>query len=423
MLFIIFIWGLVWGGMFSSPSVFVLPSLFSNPIVILMTLRPHLPVIAVYICFLWIFFTRKNLFPPLKTPLGLLSLYCLVGLASSFFLSSQSFTSVNWGLRYLSCLIVIWIALKSNEPLHNLRAIIYFNYALAIAIVAIILPEAFRLGIRTPPLYHVYQLPLNLGLLRVNGAGRLALVLIILSFIRMITSEKTGRYFWILILIPSLFVITQTQSRTSLLGLVVCSILFIYLKGIDLKYLFLVGPVSAYIFWQSAYKWRSEESLERLFYLTGRENTWQKGIELFKHSPIFGSGFHADRLMLDFEHMHHSYFHALVQSGALGTIFFLAAIISVWILVFRYRLLKRVREIQGIDQAFLIESILLLAFFTARSFFESTGAFYGVDLLLMVPAMMYIWLWIQENPVSRPEHADNEPMVPLQQISIGRKLY
>jgi hypothetical protein len=37
---------------------------------------------------------------------------------------------------------------------------------------------------------------------------------------------------------------------------------------------------------------------------------------------------------------------------------------------------------------------------TARSFFESTAAFYGVDLLLLAPAMVFIWMWAKENPVT-----------------------
>jgi hypothetical protein len=38
----------------------------------------------------------------------------------------------------------------------------------------------------------------------------------------------------------------------------------------------------------------------------------------------------------------------------------------------------------------LTEAILIVGFLTARGFFESTAAFYGVDLLLLVPAMAVI---------------------------------
>ena len=140
--------------------------------------------------------------------------------------------------------------------------------------------------------------------------------------------------------------------------------------------------------------------------LTGREATWQRGIELFKHSPFFGSGFHADRLMLEYEHMHNSYFHSLVQSGALGTLFFIGAIISVWIIIIKFRLYEKIRKLKGIEQAFLMESILITAFLTERSLFESSGAFFGVDLLLFVPAVTYIWFWTYTNVIVKSQEED-----------------
>jgi hypothetical protein len=42
----------------------------------------------------------------------------------------------------------------------------------------------------------------------------------------------------------------------------------------------------------------------------------------------------------------------------------------------------------------------MVGFMTVRSFFESTAAFYGVDLLLLMPAMAYIQVWNRRNPPS-----------------------
>jgi hypothetical protein len=46
-----------------------------------------------------------------------------------------------------------------------------------------------------------------------------------------------------------------------------------------------------------------------------------------------------------------------------------------------------------------MQSVLILGFLTARSIFESTAAFYGVDLLLLVPAVAYLYQWAYDNPV------------------------
>lgn len=400
MIFTNILWLLVWGGMFATPEDIQMPNFFSNPISSFMGLRPLFPMIAVYICLVWIFFSKSRLIPPSKVPLRYFFLYCLVGIVSSLFLSPQKATSLFWAFNFLSPLIVIWVVLERENLRQNLQKLIHLNYIIITVILVSILPMSFRLGITSRPQGFTYQLPFNIGGILINGAGRFALIVIIISFVRMITSNKQWRYLWLLLLIPSLFLIAQTQSRTALLGLAIVSLLFIFMKNLNFRFFFFVGPISAYIVWTSGFRWRAQESFDNLINLTGREVTWQKGLELFTHSPFFGSGFHADRIMLNFQHMHNSVFHTLVQSGAVGSIFFIAAIISTWFLIFRSNLLKRVSHIKGSDQATLIESILLFVFLTIRGFFESTASFYGIDLFLMIPAMTYIYVWIQDNPVS-----------------------
>ena len=395
------------------PAGIVFPGIVANPLPLLLSLRPYFPHIAIYICLMWIFLSKSSLIPSYRTPVGLFFLYAMTGIAASLLISPNRSVSMFWALNYLSCITVVWVGLTGHDPLRNLSVIIHINYAFAAVIILFILPQALETGITSPPQGQYYELPLNLGRLLVNGAARIALAVIILSFVRLITTTRIRRFSWILLLFPCLFIITQSQSRTALLGLAICSFLYVVLKGIDLRYLLFVGPVSLFIFWQSAYKWRAEESLEKLVYLTGREATWQRGIDLFKKSPIFGNGFHADRLMLEFEHMHNSYFHALVQSGALGAICFIAAIVSIWVLIFKYGLFKKVRSLKGTEQSLMMESILIFAFMTERSFFESTGAFYGVDLMLLVPAMAYIWFWTQKNVIDKGEE-ENEIAAALQ---------
>jgi len=46
--------------------------------------------------------------------------------------------------------------------------------------------------------------------------------------------------------------------------------------------------------------------------------------------------------------------------------------------------------------------VLILGFLSARSVFESTAAFYGVDLLLFVPAVCFLYQWALENPAPEP---------------------
>jgi O-antigen ligase len=106
--------------------------------------------------------------------------------------------------------------------------------------------------------------------------------------------------------------------------------------------------------------------------------------------------------MLDSEHMHNSYLHSMIQSGILGGLVFAAAIIAVWVLIIKHKLIKRVKFLKGNEKKLLMSSILLTGFLTSRSFFESTAAFYGVDLLILVPAVSYIFSWAYSHPLDTP---------------------
>ena len=191
-----------------------------------------------------------------------------------------------------------------------------------------------------------------------------------------------------------IYMIMFTQSRTSLLGLGVASMLFVLIMGFRWYYV-LMGPFIAIILWQAGYKDRAGGEIDILLQLTGRESTWGEAISLIKQSPFLGWGFHSDRIMLDSAHIHNSYIHATIQSGILGLVFFILAIISIWILFIKTNIFKKLRNYDGEDKPLVIVNILLIGFFSARSVFESTAAFYGVDLLIFLPAIVYIYNWMQ----------------------------
>ena len=104
-------------------------------------------------------------------------------------------------------------------------------------------------------------------------------------------------------------------------------------------------------------------------------------------NPLLGSGFHADRLVLNV-HMHNSVLHAMVQTGGMGTIPFVAAILLGWFLLF-----QAVRQINLLPVAhkhLVIQTGGILAFLSIRSLMESTGAFFGIDWLLLAPLLLYL---------------------------------
>jgi len=395
------LWGLVWGGMFTGPYNFSPWPSWHDRLALLQAVRAFLPLVAAYFCILWALATRARFRFGLTT-LGCFTFYGAFGLIASMFYSPEPSTALYWGSAYLAPLLATWFVIERPEPLPVLRTILRLNGAVITGLLLVLLPEAYRFGFGRATRYEVYLMPFGLGEVRANGVGRYAVVVLILAGVGLALSASRKRWLWLPIILPAAFILMQTQSRSSLLGLAVASMLYVYVRGIDLR-LLVAGPAVAYVIWVSGVTWRAKGALGSLVFLTGREATWQKGLAKIGESPFFGWGFQADRLLLDSQHMHNSYLHAGIQAGLPGGLLFAAGMVVLWAFLIRNGVLRRIAAADPPDRALLTQAVLILGFLTARSAFESTAAFYGVDLLLFVPAAAYLYQWAGEHPA--PEAA------------------
>jgi len=125
----------------------------------------------------------------------------------------------------------------------------------------------------------------------------------------------------------------------------------------------------------------------KFFNLSGRRAVWAAGWDMFKGSPILGYGFHADRLLLR-THMHNAFMQALVQTGLIGTIPFVAAMLYGWFLFVRAAL--NLARFADRHKHMVIQVGGILAFLSLRALPESTGAFFGVDWLILAPLLLYL---------------------------------
>jgi len=394
------LWALVWAGMFTGLYNLVpFPSIHDR-LAFVQGVRAFFPVAAAYVCLLWALAARAR-FRFAWTALGFLAYYGGLGFVSSIAFSPDPWTAVYWCSVFLSPLLVGWFVIERPEPLPVLRAILRANNAIIVLLLLAVLPQAVRYGFGRSARYMFYMMPFGLGEVRANGVGRYAVIVLILALVSLTTSRALKRLIWLVFAVPSLFVLMQTQSRTALLGLAVAGMLFVVVRGVNLRFL-LAGPVAAYAIWISGFTWRAKGDLGSLVFLTGRETTWRKGLAWIADSPFFGWGFHADRLLLDSEHMHNSFLHAAIQSGIPGALLFTAAIVALWAYLGRSGVLRRIRQAGDEDRTLLTQAVLILGFLSVRTFFESTAAFYGVDLLLFVPAVCYLYQWALENPAPGP---------------------
>lgn len=368
--------------------------MFSSPLGLFQGVRAFFPLLALYISLLWFILKRERL-PSFSSPLGLFLIYGLTGILTSL-TSPDKTVSLYWGGLYLAPILTLALVTNQEDSLEIIKKLIWVNYVVAIGLTVLFFPEMWRIGFMGQARQMFYTLPFDLGVIRANGVGRLALITLIVAFIRFLHQKGVSRYLWFGLIIPGLYLLAQSQSRTALLGLAVSSLIFVVLW--QLRWQFLVaGPVVAYLLYVVGYKWRAQEKLSMLFTLTGREFTWKQALEYIKQSPFLGWGFHTDRLLLNSQHIHNSYIHAMLHGGVVATLFFVAAIIKVWSIIFREKLLFRLDDFSRQDQPYLIESLCLIGFLTSRSFFESTAAFYGVDLLIFLPAVLFVTLIAEKS--------------------------
>jgi len=380
------LWIMVWAGIYSNIENIQFLGSFGSITGFIQGMRCILPLLALFLCLIKALASKHRRIPFFASPLELLFYYALVAIITAS-LSPDPFISLYWGGLYLSPIIVIWHVMNSRKPFEGILRIMKINFIIFTVLIISLMPTMFWGG----GISGWNTLPFNLGEVNRNGVARYALIVIIFSLIRFINQKKGSRNLFLMLLLYALYMLMQTQSRSALLGLAVVTVLIFYLKGLNWRF-FLLGPSFTYLIWMAGYKIRAEGELEKLVSLTGREDTWQRGLEQISASPFFGWGFQADRLLLEFEHMHNSYLHVAIQSGLLGLLFFTGAIIGIWKLILRNKFFKGKIDLEGVNKFLVADSIAIIAFLTVRSFFESTAAFYGVDQLLLVTHIGYLQL-------------------------------
>lgn len=131
------------------------------------------------------------------------------------------------------------------------------------------------------------------------------------------------------------------------------------------------------------------------FEFSGRTAIWGDAWNLIKESPYVGYGFHADRLLLG-THVHNSLMHALLQTGMIGAAFFTTAMLFGWGLFIGQ--LRNLNRLPSAHKNLVIQAGGVLAFLTMRSFPESSGAFFGIDWLILAPLLFYLHVVSRASP-------------------------
>jgi O-antigen ligase len=331
-------------------------------------------------------------------PARLLAIYGIVAAAAAV-LSPNPVTSLYWAVTFLACILAGAEMLKERR-LSSAATVVILTWCVAAAVALIIAAfvkddlvndQGQLAGYNS---FHKGADVGGMGMSRSSGVTRFSAVPATIAFSMLWFGKSKLRFLWLAPWAGFTFIIIAMQSRGGLFGYVAALAAVILLHRARTKVIVLIivlvgvavladNTLPATV---SEYLHRGEDDAGMVS-MTGRTRAWAEGWEAFKESPVIGAGHWADRMIIG-EHVHNAFMQALLSAGLIGLIPYTASWVVAWIMF--VRCLKRRESLPPLHRMLLIQCGAILTFFTVRSIPETTTASFSVDLLVMVPVMMYL---------------------------------
>jgi O-antigen ligase len=420
-----FLWLLIWAGYDTGIERWFSPGFPHGLIDLAHGVRAFFPILAGLIALLWFVWNRKNMPKFYQKPLGLLSLFVLVGILATP-LSLQPGFALYWGLTYGAVVMVLLLLVSHKQLAEQLRLILWINWIIA-GVLAFGLCLFFLVQ---PGVWHAMtfnslvcvQRPfeglggvsaqmqvLGVAGTRPTGLGRYAGIIALVALAQAMYASGRKKKWWMVLLIPSLAILLFAKGKTELVAFLVAMALLLFISkkwktwwaGLFAVMVVLsavitfvnipcvsISQVSNAVVHDTPLPVQATgKNLHTVMTLSGRTTgIWQQAWHLFLQSPVVGLGFQADRYFLDGQHAHDSLLHALVQSGILGTIPFLLAFFLAAFMLWK---LSQSSTIPTAQKVVLVEVAGVFIFLLIRGITESL-AFFSADILFMAPLLAYI---------------------------------
>lgn len=351
-------------------------------------------------------------------PVKLWLIYGLISLGICI-KSPKPLDAAYWAVNYLSVFAVMAIFLLGENKLAKVVRLNYLSWIVTAFFLCILVLVArdvlfvdYRYGWLTGyGIIHRMDTVGNVTMSRSSGMARFAAVPGIVTFVLLLTGSSWKRILWIIPFVLSAVLIWFMQSRGAILGLAFSMAFVTIFLGTRSRIVGFIGLISIVLLYFTDFiPDRAERYIKKHFYrgqtqeelltLTGRTRAWKKAWLQIEKTPIFGRGPQSDRYLIK-THVHNTYLYALLQAGMVGATAFVGGLVWAWVLFFR-AILRKTADQLG-QRVILIQTGGILAFFTVRSIPEVCGAMFGVDLMVMVPALAYLTLLDREDIEKRSE--------------------
>jgi O-antigen ligase len=400
-------WILLWVGINTGPWNLQLEIIETSWIGFSNGIRAALPLIVLAAWAFHLLLRRRAALRSFTLPETFWLYYGLVMLIASIYVDPW-FDYAYWGFAYLSAFAAteMYMQESSSTP-EQACELNRLNWLLA-SLVLVILVWAARgqllaetsIGVSGYGVLSRMPTVAGMPMVRASGISRLAAVPAIVVFPLLWQTYSFRRLFWAALFIPSVYLVWVMQSRGSLVSFAFAfSFMMILLGGIVrragiglavlLVTVFMLGFIpgeTVHHLYLYATRGAQGGQLESM---SGRTQIFAEAWKLIKEAPFIGYGPQADRRVLTtVGNAQNGALYALLCAGFLGGFGYIAGLLVSSLMLFR---IARVRDaLAPVDRIAFIQVAGIMAFFTMRSYPENCAALFSVDLLLQLPAMVYL---------------------------------
>ncbi|HFD87372.1 MAG TPA: O-antigen ligase family protein [Gammaproteobacteria bacterium] len=415
----VFLWLALWAAINVGP--WNLSGLFDGGMATLNGLRAIAPLLVMVVGGLLILSSNRPHRARITLPEALFWLYGLAMLAASLQIEPW-FNTAYWGFSFIAVLVATRVFLHSEEPLRQITRLNYLTWAVAAIVLLMLLFFARDVLFEAETGYGVVNRASTVAggaMSRATGMARFAAIPAVLAFVMF--WRVNGWVSWITaagVFAGSVSLVWFMQSRGALFSLAGTLVFVMLFMGkvprVIAIVLFVLGlgggldmvPEQTQIYVvEHATRGTGVEGLKTM---SGRDRIFRNAWQAIQEQPILGYGPQADRRIIG-ENAQNGLLYAWLSGGLPGMLGYVGGMLAAWwyflkIIFGKFRMGSQARDM-------LIMTGGILAFFTLRSYPENTAALFSVDLLVQLPAMVYIAMLYRYLIVARQKQQQRKKVL------------
>jgi O-antigen ligase len=398
-------WLLLWVGINTGPGNIDLDLIEGNWTGFFNGVRAAFPLAMLVLWFLHILIRRQSTIRSFTSPEALWLYYGMVSLIASLY-ADPWFSYAYWGFAYLSAFAATEIFMQKSPTPERAGALNCLTWVLGSAVLLIVVWVArgqllsetvmglsgYGLTVRMPTVA-------GMPMVRESGISRLAAIPAIVAFVLLWKTRGFFRLLWTAVFASTVYLVWVMQSRGSLVSLgFALSFVMVFMEGMPRRTGIVLALILVTVFVAG---FIPEETVHHLYVfalrgeqghqlesMSGRLYIFHEAWKAIGQAPFIGYGPQADRQIPTIGNAQNGVLYALLCGGFLGGAGYLGGLVFSWVLL--ARALRRRHLLAPDERTTLLQVAGVLAFLTMRSFPENCAALFSVDLLLQLPAMVYL---------------------------------